>query len=70
MTMKMLPHGSVSAKLSSFSPLTAAIQNPSFPSALAFQLAKVNRNPSCVYLIRSLPLRVSRGPTGLPRSPH
>jgi hypothetical protein len=53
----------LSAKLSSFSPLTAAIQNPSFPSALAFQLAKVNRNPSCVYLIRSLPLRVSRGPT-------
>ena len=51
------------AKLSSFSPLTAAIQNPSFPSALAFHLAKVNRNPSCVYLIRSLPLRVSRGPT-------
>jgi hypothetical protein len=62
----------LSAKLSSFSPLTAAIQNPSFPSALAYQLAKVNRKLPLLRVPHPLPsaARLTRSHGRLPCSPH
>jgi hypothetical protein len=43
-------------ELTKLSPLSRAVRDPNFPCAIAYQITKVNRNPSVVYHMRSLPV--------------
>jgi hypothetical protein len=44
------------------SPLSRAVRDRNFPCALAYQITKVNLNPSVVYHMRSFPMRVASAP--------
>ena len=52
----------VATKLAKQCPLTRAITDPAFPVHLALHVAKVHVLPKPMFLLRSLPLRVTSGP--------